>query len=111
MLGIWGDPEETGKPFAADLLRRKLSLPVIHALNTAERDELARLYQKQETEPGDISAMLARLERANSRRYVEHVSEQYHCRAMAALDIVENGDPRALAEMRRIAEGLLQRKT
>ncbi|HEU5014513.1 MAG TPA: polyprenyl synthetase family protein [Roseiflexaceae bacterium] len=111
VLGIWGDPEETGKPFAADLLRRKLSLPVIHALNSSEREELARLYQKQETAPGDISTMLDILERTESRRYVEHVSEQYHCRAMAALDAIENGDSRALAEMRRIAEGLLKRRT
>jgi geranylgeranyl diphosphate synthase type I len=110
VLGIWGDPEETGKPFAADLLRRKLSLPVIHALNSS-REELARLYQKQETAPGDISTMLDILERTESRRYVEHVSEQYHCRAMAALDAIENGDSRALAEMRRIAEGLLKRRT
>jgi geranylgeranyl diphosphate synthase type I len=111
VLGIWGDPEETGKPFAADLLRRKLSLPVIHALNSSEREELAGLYQKQETAPGDISTMLDILERTESRRYVEHVSEQYHCRAMAALDAIENGDSRALAEMRRIAEGLLKRRT
>lgn len=111
VLGIWGDPEETGKPFAADLLRRKLSLPVIHALNSAGRDELARLYQKQETGPGDVSAMLDILERADARRYAEHVSEQYHCRAMAALDAVENGDARALAEMRQLAEGLLKRRT
>lgn len=112
VLGIWGDPEETGKPFAADLLRRKLSLPVIHALRAAEQhDAFARLYTKPTTEAGDLNAMLTLLERAGARPYVQQVAEQYHQRAMAALDLLHDGNPQALAEMRRIAEGLLKRRT
>jgi geranylgeranyl diphosphate synthase, type I len=37
VLGIWGDPELTGKPRAADLYRKKVSLPVVHALAHAEQ--------------------------------------------------------------------------
>ena len=112
VLGIWGDPEETGKPPAADLLRRKLSLPVIHALRATEQhDALARLYTKPATEAGDINAMLELLEQAGSQRYAEQMAEQYHNRAMAALDLVHKGNPQALAEMRRIAKDLLNRRT
>ncbi len=35
ILGIWGDPEKTGKPVGSDLLRRKRSFPVCFTL---ERD-------------------------------------------------------------------------
>lgn len=111
VLGIWGDPEETGKPAAADLLRRKLSLPVIHALSTSpQRAELARLYAQPETGAGDVGAMLAVLDNAGSQGYVEGVAEHYHQQALAALDSVRSGDSAALAEMRRITEGLLKRR-
>lgn len=46
LIGIWGDPEVTGKPAGADLLARKKSLPVVHALcsGTEAGAELAALY-------------------------------------------------------------------
>ncbi len=36
ILGIWGDPEVTGKAAGNDILRRKKSLPLLHALNHPE---------------------------------------------------------------------------
>lgn len=51
LLGIWGDPQVTGKPVLSDLRARKKSLPVAYALSrggTAAR-ELADWYQS----PGD----------------------------------------------------------
>ena len=46
LLGIWGDPEVTGKPVFADLERGKKSLPVVAALisGTAAGARLAALY-------------------------------------------------------------------
>ncbi len=46
LIGIWGDPQVTGKPAGADLLVRKKSLPVVAALTsgTAAGAELAELY-------------------------------------------------------------------
>ena len=45
LLGIWGDPERTGKPAGNDLRRRKKSLPVVAALAAGgdEADELRAL--------------------------------------------------------------------
>ncbi|MER7001032.1 polyprenyl synthetase family protein [Streptomyces sp. NPDC000410] len=45
LLGIWGEPEQTGKPALADLEKRKKTFPVIVALEAAgpDRDELADL--------------------------------------------------------------------
>jgi geranylgeranyl diphosphate synthase, type I len=48
ILGIWGDPERTGKPRGNDLSTRKKSLPVVFALGSGERhgaDELRRLLE------------------------------------------------------------------
>ncbi|MFV2177870.1 polyprenyl synthetase family protein [Actinomadura sp. LOL_016] len=46
LLGVWGDPKVTGKPTLSDLRSRKLSLPVVAALNagTAQSERLAELY-------------------------------------------------------------------
>ncbi len=45
LLGIWGDPDTTGKPASSDLTLRKKSMPVVSALAAggAEADELRLL--------------------------------------------------------------------
>ena len=45
LLGIWGDPDRTGKPAGSDLRQRKKSMPVVSALAAggADADELRRL--------------------------------------------------------------------
>jgi geranylgeranyl diphosphate synthase type I len=111
VLGIWGDPIVTGKPAAADLYRRKLSLPVIHALGCADQREiLARLYRKQEISDEDAGLMLGILQQAGARDYTEGVAAIYHQAALAALDSIQ-GDIDALGELRAIAEGLVGRRS
>jgi geranylgeranyl diphosphate synthase type I len=110
VLGIWGDPEVTGKPFAADLYRRKVSLPIIHALHTAERgDLLARIYSQPEVGDAEVRQLLDILDAAGARSYTAGVAEHYHRQALEALGAA-NGDPAALAELRAITEQLLNRK-
>ncbi|MER7213264.1 family 2 encapsulin nanocompartment cargo protein polyprenyl transferase [Streptosporangium sp. NPDC000239] len=50
LLGIWGDPEVTGKPVYSDLRSRKKSLPVVAALAspTPAGRELAGLYHQED---------------------------------------------------------------
>lgn len=111
VLGVWGDPEATGKPFAADLVQRKLSLPVIHALGAAPgRARLAEIYARRDTAAGDVAAMLDVLGEAESRTYTERVAARYHQDALAALGRVR-GDAQALDELRAIADGLLGRRS
>lgn len=111
VLGIWGDPAETGKPFAADIERRKLSLPIIHALRWAERrEDLAERYERPSSGPEDTRAILEILAEAGSRGYAEGVASDYHRAALAALDGAR-GAPEPLAELRAIANGLLGRKS
>jgi len=113
ILGIWGDPELTGKPRAADLYRRKLSLPVVHALATAPaRAELAALYGR---EPDDaaVGRALAILDEAGSRAFCLEVAGTHHRAAFAALDRVEPPTPAAAAArdtMRAVAASLIGRQ-
>jgi len=109
VLGIWGDPELTGKPFAADLYRRKVSLPIIHALHTADRREtLAQIYGQPEIGDHQVRQILDILEQAGTRGYTEGVGEHYHRQALSALDAA-HGSAAALAEIRAISERLLGR--
>jgi geranylgeranyl diphosphate synthase type I len=117
VLGIWGEPEVTGKPPAADLYRRKLSLPIIHTLRTADqRGVLAGLYSQLELADGDIAEILKMLEQAGARGYTEGVATYYHRQALAALDIAQrNADTpdslRALDTLRALAEQLVGRQS
>lgn len=111
VLGIWGDPAVTGKPAAADLYRRKLSLPIIHALRAAaESDTLARLYSQAEVSDRDVGQLLDILAEAGARAYTEGVAASYHRQALAALDAA-HGDTATLAELRALAERLVGRQS
>src|SRR3954468_322453 len=110
VLGIWGDPAVTGKPAAADLYRRKLSLPVIHALRTAaQSDTLAQLYSQDEISDNDVARLLDILAEAGARGYTEGVATFYHQQALAALKTA-HGDTAALAELSTLAERLVGRQ-
>jgi geranylgeranyl diphosphate synthase, type I len=111
VLGIWGDPAVTGKPAAADLYRRKLSLPVIHALRSAaQSDTLARLYSQAAIDDNDAAQLLEILAEAGARGYTEGVAAFYHQQALAALDAAQ-GNAAALADLRALAERLVGRKS
>lgn len=111
VLGIWGDPAITGKPAAADLYRRKLSLPIIHALRTADRrGDLERLYRQEQIDDQDVRLILGILDQAGARGYTEGVATFYHREALSALDSAR-GDTAALAELRALAEQLPGRQT
>lgn len=115
ILGIWGDPELTGKPRAADLYRRKLSLPVVHALaNAGERAELAGLYGGSGAlDDAGVGRALAILDAAGSREYCLGVAQQHHRAAFAALDRLAPPSPAAQAArgtMRAMAESLIGRQ-
>lgn len=59
ILGIWGDPKVTGKPAAADLSRRKVTLPIIRALrDSGQRQALEDLYRKENITDADVQQIL-----------------------------------------------------
>jgi geranylgeranyl diphosphate synthase, type I len=85
ILGIWGDPEVTGKPAGNDLLRRKKSLPLLYALNHDRvGEEFATLFSASPG-PGQLERALTLLEQARARPYTEALMDKHHQAGVAAL--------------------------
>lgn len=111
LLGIWGDPQATGKPVGADLARRKKSLPVVAALasGTSEAGELAALYRlDRRLTPAELVRAAELIERAGGRAWIERAADRY---LGQALGLLRQADPvSAVAEeMTVLAEHLAHR--
>ncbi|MFJ2444037.1 polyprenyl synthetase family protein [Streptomyces sp. NPDC087658] len=75
LLAIWGDPGVTGKPVHQDLLRRKMSVPVVAALTSATPagQELARRYALAPGQDpvGECARLAELVEEAGGRRWTQ----------------------------------------
>lgn len=103
LLGIWGDPQLTGKPAGNDLRNHKKSLPVAYGLDHSA--DLCRLYAQSEV---DIPAVMAELDRVGARLYVEQLAQRHHQQAVAALSDTAQ-DNEATAALQELADQLLHR--
>jgi len=107
ILGIWGDPKVTGKPVASDLLRRKKTLPVLHALQQSA--SLRALLAQAELSSSDVERAMERMQETESRSYAEEQARDHTERALAALDASGISGPAAKA-LQELTLGLLGRK-
>jgi len=85
ILGIWGDPEVTGKPASDDLRAGKRTFPVVVALEragAAGRDELLALLDRDDA---DLARARELLERAGARDESERAAAEHAGRAVEAL--------------------------
>lgn len=75
LLGIWATQSETGKTPAGDLIRRKKTLPVVHALQHAlpQDQSFLRMFYQSQTKPDDeqVGHLLEIFDRAQSRAYCQ----------------------------------------
>jgi geranylgeranyl diphosphate synthase, type I len=99
LLGIWAAQEELGKVAAGDLRRKKMSLPVIHAFETARGEDLhflSRMYAEGSAASDEqIAQALAILERTGARERVRSTLTEYGTLARDALDAAIEGAPEA----------------
>lgn len=89
LLGIWGEPDVTGKPAADDIRRRKKSLPIVMLASEAvpaDRELLLNLYQQPELDAGDVETILSLLRRYEVDDRVQQEVERYHVEARQLLD-------------------------
>ncbi len=84
ILGIWGDPEITGKSAATDILSRKKSLPVLYGL--AQSQALAALYQRETFGSAEVNAAVALLDGMNAQEYARAQETLYYNQALRALE-------------------------
>jgi geranylgeranyl diphosphate synthase type I len=112
LLGLWGDPIQTGKPVGSDLIRRKKTLPILHGL--AHSQILQALLAKPKLTEKEIHEALTILDSepttydTGSRAYTRERAKAYHDAAMAALTRSQ-GHGEAQDALYALAENLLRR--
>jgi geranylgeranyl diphosphate synthase, type I len=112
LLGIWGDPEVTGKPVLSDLRARKKSVPVVVALTsgTAAGARLAELYAKPAPlSEDDLAQAAAAVESAGGRAWTEDEADRELAAGVRALDQLDL-HPDVHAELAGMAERLRGRE-
>jgi geranylgeranyl diphosphate synthase type I len=106
VLGIWGDPQATGKPAADDLRSRKKTLPVIRGLN--QSSDFGILWQSDATDPEAIVKMVRLLESTGAEASSRQAAERHTRQALEALERLSRPGS-AKEELRRITSGLVTR--
>jgi geranylgeranyl diphosphate synthase type I len=110
VLGIWGDPQVTGKPVGSDLRERKKSLPVMLAL-TSGGPLAGALRQAFGGEMSDdvIADLSAQLTAAGIEQQVKRRAERHIAAALDALDGASI-DGEAAAELEALARFIVARE-
>jgi geranylgeranyl diphosphate synthase type I len=105
VLGIWGDPDVTGK-HDSDLAHGKKTLPILFA---AERDPRVRerYFGAASLNNGEIGEMRAMIEAAGGRAHTEQAAERAYASALESLESVP--DSAACSALQTLAESLLGR--
>jgi geranylgeranyl diphosphate synthase type I len=108
VLGIWGDPDKTGKQ-DSDLAHRKKTLPILFA---AERDERirARYFSDEALNAADLITMREMIEAAGGRAHTEQAAEGAYAHALEALEGA-GGDATHMHSLRNLAQSLLGRSS
>ncbi len=87
ILGIWGNPDNTGKSAKNDIRNKKKTLPVLFAMETSpDRNELKRIYAKKSLTDDDISRVFDILTKAGSLEYSQKEAKRYKDEALGQFD-------------------------
>jgi geranylgeranyl diphosphate synthase type I len=88
MLGVWGRPEETGKPAGNDIRRRKKTLPVVYGFEKATtelRRDMIRIYSNGTLDDEAVKTVFNVLDSVDARAEVEKMAAHHIERARASL--------------------------
>jgi octaprenyl-diphosphate synthase len=98
LLDLVGQEQTTGKTLGTDLEQQKLTLPLIHLLDSVPADEAARLRQLLRAGGSKRSSLAAALERADAVGYARRRAEAFAAEAADELDCLP---PSACRELLR----------
>lgn len=103
LLGIWGEPNKTGKPAGDDLSARKKSLPVVHGLEHSSEFRLR--WKEMGAGSTDVDALRRLLREAGSQEFARRLAAERTARALSHLD---DAQPQAAsAQVLRMLAALL----
>ncbi|MEJ2288423.1 MAG: polyprenyl synthetase family protein [Deinococcales bacterium] len=110
VLGIWGDPDRTGKPVGADIAARKKSLPVVDALARARGTQRKALHEVYAADVDDAGrdTVVGILDDLGTRERAMQLAESHRDRALELLDSLPV-DPEARTDLEAIAHFLTER--
>ena len=110
LLGVFGDPENTGKPAGDDLIEGKRTVLVALALDAAAPADAALLDRSLGTDlsPEQVAVLRDIIDRSGAHEQVESVIVALADHAVAALDRAEIDDT-ARAVLRELASAATQR--
>ena len=112
ILGVWGTADVTGKPVAADIRRRKKSLPVVYAMAMAqaeEREQLLRVYSQGTPGDEEVSVVLQLLDSHRAYDYCQQMAQERIEQALAELATADI-EPSARRDFEAIAKFVLERE-
>jgi len=111
LLGIWGDPEVTGKPAANDLRERKKSLPVAAALDSGGPGarKLRALLPGDPLGEAEVAEAAALVEHLGGQDRARDIAEGELARCLKALARVPLADP-ARSELAELARFVIERE-
>ncbi|PAU44315.1 dimethylallyltranstransferase [Streptomyces albireticuli] len=120
LLGIWGDPEATGKQTWSDLRQRKKSLPVVAALAAGgpASERLAEILaadaklgesQTADFDEEEFASRAALIEEAGGREWTSQEARRQHATAIEALDGVDM-PAQVRAQLTALADFVVVRK-
>ncbi|GHC55582.1 polyprenyl synthetase family protein [Streptomyces cinnamoneus] len=121
LLGIWGDPETTGKQTWSDLRQRKKSLPVVAALaaggSASERlagilaaDAKLSDAQLADFDEEEFATRAALIEEAGGREWTSEEARRQHATAIEALSAVDMPEE-VRAQLIALADFVVVRKS
>ncbi len=91
LLGIWGDPETTGKPTYSDLRQHKKSLPISAALDSGApgSEELAELLARVEYDDAALARAASLVESCGGREVASSIAAHRLDAALGALEGID----------------------
>ena len=92
ILGVWGDPSVTGKDVGSDIMRKKKSFPVVHALENGDDSTVKGIkdvLRKETVERSDVERVLDMLEKTGSKERAESLTEELGRQAMETIGAAE----------------------
>ena len=106
LLGIWGDPEITGKSNMSDLITRKKTLPILYGL--AQNKRFAQMWEEEITAL-NAPQLADELQEEGAYDYTKSRADEYTRSAISALEAASPTGPTAKA-LSELIHSLIERK-
>lgn len=110
LLGIWSDPNVTGKPLYSDLTARKKTAPVLEALTRSS--EARALYTRHTPlDPATVARIAVLIEECGARAWAEAEADRWLALALDSLDSAASCpvDSDAVTALRTLAHAAVRR--